>query len=191
MLARPKSISRCCGSPSEAAFANSNRSELAELFFSESTPEATSAVFHALSEDNLFFKRNGLRFVPRTADQVTTEQTRRTRQREREEVRDHLTHAVKRLVHERVEIASDLEPVVDRIQSWMRHKTGDEIQGILEHIVGAAHARDAAYEILVRSGRISDDADRFLVIAGIEESFSAAQLKAAAGLIPAVHTGRA
>jgi len=164
--------------------------ELAELFFSESTPEATSAVFHALSEDNLFFKRNGLRFVPRTADQVTTEQTRRTRQREREEVRDHLTLAVKRLVHERVEIASDLEPVVDRIQSWMRHKTGDEIQGILESLTGVAHARDAAYDILVRSGRISNDDDRFLVMAGIEESFSSGHLNAAAGLVPPALSGR-
>ena len=164
--------------------------ELAELFFSESTPEATSAVFHALSEDNLFFKRNGLRFVPRTADQVTTEQTRRTRQREREEVRDHLTHAVKRLVHERVEIASDLEPVVDRIQSWMRHKTGDEIQGILENLTGVAQARDAAYDILVRSGRISNDDDRFLVMAGIEESFGAGHLNAAAGLVPPALSGR-
>ena len=164
--------------------------ELAELFFSESTPEATSAVFHALSEDNLFFKRNGLRFVPRTADQVTTEQTRRTRQREREDVREHLTLAVKRLVHERVEIASDLEPVVDRIQSWMRHKTGDEIQGILESLTGAAYARDAAYDILVRSGRISNDDDRFLVMAGIEESFGAGHLNAAAGLVPPALSGR-
>src|SRR5678816_4066935 len=68
--------------------------ELAELFFSESTPEVASAVFHALSQDCLFFKRNGLRFVPRTADQVATEQTRRIRQRQREEQRDHLTDAI-------------------------------------------------------------------------------------------------
>src|SRR6185295_14981559 len=71
--------------------------ELAELFFSESTPEVASAVFHALSQDNLFFRRNGLRFVPKTADQVATEQTRRTRQRQREEIRGQLTEAVKRL----------------------------------------------------------------------------------------------
>ena len=37
----------------------------------------------------------------------------------------------------RAEITPDLEPVVDRIQSWMRHKTGDEIQGILENLAGA------------------------------------------------------
>jgi exoribonuclease-2 len=163
--------------------------ELAELFFSESTPEVTSAVFHALSEDNLFFKRNGLRFVPKTADQVATEQTRRTRQRQREEMRDRLTEAVKRLVHERAEIAPDLEPVVDRIQAWMRHKTGDEVETILELIVGSGHARDAGYEILARSGRIPKEADRFLVIAGIEESFGAAQLQAAEGLSPAIHSG--
>ena len=71
----------------------------------------------------------------------------------------------------------------------MRHKTGDEVESILEHIVGSGHARDAAYEILARSGRIPKEADRFLVIAGIEESFGAAQLQAAEGLSPAIHSG--
>ena len=61
--------------------------ELAELFFAENTPEATSAVFHALSEDNLFFKRKGSQFLARSADQVSTELTRRQRQRDREEFR--------------------------------------------------------------------------------------------------------
>jgi exoribonuclease-2 len=164
--------------------------ELAELFFSESTPEVASAVFHALSEDNLFFKRNGLRFVPKTADQVATEQTRRTRQRQREEMRDHLTNAVKRLVNERAEVTPDLEPVVDRIQAWMRHKTGDEVESILEHVAGSGRARDAGFEILARAGRIPENADRFLVIAGIEESFGPAQIQAAGGLTPAVHTGK-
>src|SRR5688572_6380665 len=107
-----------------------NATELAELFFSESTPDATSAVFHALSQDTVFFKRNGLNFVPRTADQVATEQTRRTRQREREESRERLADAMKRLVRERGPIPPDLAPVIDRIQSWMRHKTGDEVGAI-------------------------------------------------------------
>jgi exoribonuclease-2 len=160
--------------------------ELAELFFSESTPEVASAVFHALSKDTLFFKRNGLRFVPKTADQVATEQTRRTRQRQREEQRDHLTESVKRLM--RGEVKPNLEPVVDRISSWMRHKTGDEVEVILEQVAGAARARDAAYEMLVRYGRIAADADRFLVIAGIDDRFSPAQIDAAAALAPAVHT---
>jgi exoribonuclease II len=163
--------------------------ELAELFFSESTPEATSAVFHALSQDNVFFKRNGLHFVPRTADQVASEQTRRTRQRHREEQHDRLAEAVRRLVRDRGEISSELDPVIDRIQSWMRYRTGDDVEGILEQIVGATHARDAAYDILVRAGRVPQRADRFLVIAGIEEAFGPAQIEAAALLPPAVHSG--
>jgi exoribonuclease-2 len=164
--------------------------ELAELFFSESTPEAASAVFHALSQDSVYFKRNGLHFVPRTADQVASEQTRRTRQRFREEQRDRLTEAIKRLVRERGEIPSGLDPVIDRIQSWMRYRTGDDVQGILEQIAGAAHARDAAYDILARARRLPHNADRFLVIAGIEASFSPVQLETAAQLLPAVHTSQ-
>jgi exoribonuclease-2 len=163
--------------------------ELAELFFSESTPEAASAVFHALSQDSLFFKRNGLRFVPKTADQVAMEQTRRTRQRQREEMRGQMADAVRRLVQSKVEITADLEPVVDRIHSWMRYKTGDGVEAILEDIVGPSHARDAAYEILRRSGRISPEADRFLITAGIEERFNPAVLEAAAERMPVAHTG--
>jgi exoribonuclease II len=162
--------------------------ELAELFFSESTPEATSAVFHALSQDSLFFRRNGLRFVPKTADQVATEQTRRIRQRQREELREQMTDAVRRLVRSKTEITPDFEPVVDRIQSWMRNRTADSIEAIMEDVVGPMQARDAGYDILLRSGRISPDADRFLVTAGIEEHFSAVVTQAAAARTPVVHS---
>src|SRR5436190_21805054 len=62
--------------------------ELAELFFAENSPEAASAVFRALSEDNLFFKRKGAQFLAKTEEQVSTELTRRQRQREREQSRE-------------------------------------------------------------------------------------------------------
>src|SRR5205085_10717956 len=47
--------------------------ELAHLFFSETSPEAVSAVFRTLLSDTLFFRRKGLQFMPRTVDQVGTE----------------------------------------------------------------------------------------------------------------------
>src|SRR5215510_13355497 len=75
--------------------------ELAELFFAENTPEATSAVFRALSEDNLFFKRKGAQFLARTAEQVTTELTRRQRQREREEFRERAASLITQLVRQK------------------------------------------------------------------------------------------
>jgi exoribonuclease II len=162
--------------------------ELSELFFSESTPEAASAVFHALNADTLFFKRNGLRFAPRSAEQVAAEQTRRVRQREREETRDRLSTAVHRLLKGKGEIPEDMEPVIDRIQGWMRHRNGDDVGAILEQVTGASHARDAAYEILLRAGRIDPLADRFLTIAGVAETFPRATLEAAGALAAASHT---
>jgi exoribonuclease-2 len=157
--------------------------ELAQLFFSEAAPDATSAIFHSLSEDTLFFKRSGLRFSPRTTEQVMAEQTRRVRQREREDLREKLTAVVHRLLRGKSEITADMEPVLDRIQAWMRHRTGDEVGTILEQAAGASHARDAAYEILLRAHRIDAVADRFLTIAGVEQAFP----EAAAALPPATH----
>jgi len=161
--------------------------ELSQLFFSESTAEAASAVFHALSEDSLFFKRNGLRFAPRSVEQVTAEQTRRIRQREREENRERLAGAVHRLLKGKGDIPADMEPVIDRIQGWMRHRTGDEVGSLLEQAAGASNAREAAYEILLRAGRIDPSADRFLTIAGVCETFPRPQQEAAETLVPAVH----
>src|SRR5262249_7216531 len=71
--------------------------ELAELFFAESSPEAASAVFRALSEDNVFFKRKGSQFLARSAEQVSTELTRRQRQREREEFRERVSRTMTQL----------------------------------------------------------------------------------------------
>jgi exoribonuclease-2 len=70
----------------------------------------------------------------------------------------------------------------------MRYRTGDDVEGILEQIAGATRARHAAYDILARAGRLPQNADRFLVIAGIDESFGPAQVGAAALLSPFVHT---
>ena len=61
--------------------------ELAELFFAEISPEAASAVFRALSEDSLFFKRKGSLFQAKTEEQVTAELTRRHREQERKDFR--------------------------------------------------------------------------------------------------------
>jgi exoribonuclease-2 len=152
--------------------------ELSEVFFSESTPEAASAMFHALSRDALFFKRSGLRFLPKTAEQVAAEQTRRVRQREREESREKLTSAVQRLVRGEPP-GEDLQPAVDRIQSWMRHKNGDEVGELLEQVAAPLTAREAAYEVLLRAGRVDPSADRFLTVAGIEPALPPAVVQAA------------
>jgi len=164
-----------------------NPSELAELFFAETTPETESAVFRALSEDNLFFKRKGAQFLPKTEEQVLSERTRRQRQRAREEFREHVVKVLEQLLKKNTDIPEESGVILDRIQNWLRFKTGDEIGLILEEIAGAAKARDAAYDILLRAGRVDPTLDRFLVTAGIDPHFSPTLIEAAAQLTPYTH----
>jgi exoribonuclease II len=162
--------------------------ELAELFFGENGPEASSAVFKALSADSLFFRRRGAQFMPKTEEQVSTEVTRRHREREREEHREQLTHLIEKLLHGKDNsVPAGAAPIIDRIQHWLRHKTGDEVSTILENIAGASRVRDAAYEILARTGRVDPSVDRFLVMAGLREDFPPELITAAEQLTPWVH----
>jgi len=159
--------------------------ELAELFFADNSPEAASAVFRALSEDNLFFKRKGSQFLARSAEQVSAELTRRQRQREREEFRQRAAGIITSLLKQKNgAIPGDADPILDRIQNWLRYRTGDEVGTILEEIAGATKARDAAYEVLARAGKIDPSLDRFLVTAGVEVEFSPQLLEATAQLEP-------
>jgi exoribonuclease-2 len=164
--------------------------ELADLFFSEASPEAASAVFRALSEDTLFFKRNGTRFLPKTSVQVTTEQTRRNREREREDAREKLTRAISQLISSpSIEITAELELVLDRLQHWLRHRNNDEAGTLLERSVGQNRARDVAYDILYRAGKVDPGQDRFLVTAGLDaDHFPPAVLESVEAIHPGQHS---
>ena len=159
--------------------------ELAEMFFAENSPETASAVFRALSEDTLFFKRKGAQFLPKTGEQVSTELTRRQRQREREESRGRIVSLVADLLKKKdAAITADAAPILDRIQNWLKFRTGDDVGAILEEMAGPARARDAAYDILLRAGRVDPSLDRFIVISGINPHFPPPVLEATNQLVP-------
>jgi exoribonuclease-2 len=161
--------------------------ELAEMFFAEGSPENASAMFRALSEDSLFFKRKGSQFLPKTEEQVSTERTRRQRERERGESRDRISGAIGQLVRKKeAAITPEMEPILDRIQNWLKYRTGDEVGTILEEVAGVSKAPDAAYDILLRAGRIDPSLDRFLVISGIDPHFPQPLLDTAQQLPPFV-----
>src|SRR5262249_58536924 len=129
-------------------------SELAGLVFSETTSEAASAVFRALFEDTLFFKRKGTHFVPRSHEQVETEMHRRQRERDHEEFRKHAQTLITDLIRKKTsDIPADASAIIDRIQTWLRLQNRDEVGEILQDVAGAAKARDVAYDILVGAGR--------------------------------------
>ncbi len=153
--------------------------DLAELFFGDQSPESISAIFRAVSQDSLFFKRKGAGFIAKTDDQVSTERVRRQRESERKAFRDHAARLISAMLKRNSPFTPEMLPIIDRIQNWMKHRTGDEVGNILEELAGAAKARDAAYDILLRAGRIDANADRFLAVFGIEEHFSKPVLEAA------------
>ncbi len=162
--------------------------ELATLFFSESSPEAVSAIFRSLSEDSLYFRRKGTQFLPRTADQVGTERTRRGRELEHQKARETLAESLNQLLHGKaIDVTPDVAALLDRIQNWMRQSNGDPAGALLEELAGPAHAQEAAYNILRRAGRVDPRQDRFLVMAGIDEAFPEAVESAARLLLPHQH----
>ena len=58
----------------------------------------------------------------------------------------------------------------------------------MEEIAGPVKARDAAYDILVRAGKIDPQADRFLAMAGIDGCFPPNVLDASRKVAPHVHS---
>ena len=162
--------------------------ELAELFFAEISPEAASAVFRALSENSLFFKRKGSLFQAKTEEQVTAELTRRHREQERKDFREHASNVITQLLKKNHAPPADAAAIIDRIHNWLRYRTGDEVGTLLEEIAGPAKARDAAYEILLGARKIDAAVDRFLVMAGIETDFPAQLKGAAEEVAPHIHT---
>ena len=158
--------------------------ELAELFFAENTPEAASAVFRALSEDSLFFKRKGVQFLARTADQVSTELTRRQRQRDTRSFANERTPSLPSWSNAN---RPPFRPRPNR--SSTAFKTGCDTRPAMKpgSFSKKSPARQGAGCRLRHSGarrRIDPSLDRFLVIAGVETEFSPALLEAAGHLEP-------
>src|SRR5262249_10481730 len=138
-------------------------------------------------KDNLFFKRKGAQFLPRSVEQISTEITRRQRQQEHEKFREHATKLFEELLKRDAAIPVDAGFVIERLQNWLRYRTGDEIGTLLGERVGAARARDAAYDILLKAGRLDPSIDRFLVTAGIDPAFSPQLIEAAAEIRTYAH----
>ncbi|HEX4998831.1 MAG TPA: RNB domain-containing ribonuclease, partial [Terriglobia bacterium] len=79
---------------------------------------------------------------------------------------------------------------LDRIHSWLLGRGEVEAGAVLERAAGPMKARDTAYEILVRTGRIASEADRFLVTAGIEARFPPTVAEAAERVAPFAGSAR-
>lgn len=163
--------------------------ELAEAYFGRTSPEAESAIFRKLAHEPLFFKRKGTEFQPRSVRQVASERLRVAHEQEDERFRKHVTDLLGQALEGGEPDDADWEELLGRLEKWLRHRERDEIGTILEKIVGESRARDIAYDLLARAGRVGASEDRFLVIRGVSTTFPAETRDACDGLNPYSNEG--
>ena len=168
--------------------------DLADLYFGcEITPEHLTAIWRAIAEDRLHFKRRCQDWEPRTAAQIEDLKT----QREREHARitaqilakDWLQKIAKMPVpiypnlsldqgdtFHVVEVPDEIVPFMERLEAWLRGDTDRDVDELANR-TGAAvklNPRELVFEILQKTGRLPIDADRDVIVGGLKPEFSAA-----------------
>jgi exoribonuclease-2 len=160
-------------------------SDFAAAYFGEASPESTSAMFHVLTTGGLFFKRNGLRFQPRSRRQVESERLRIAREQEHEQIRRGISRLLRQAIQNGPPVNEpDWQSVSERLEVWLRKRQANEVGALLEELLGEARARETAYDLLVKSGRIHPSEDRFLLAHGISQTFPREVLEAVQRLTP-------
>ena len=159
--------------------------ELSESYFGHSSPESQSAVFRKLTEGGLFFKRNGTRFQPRPRLHVDSQRLRIAREQEKDDFRKRVSEILHGAIQTGPPTEGDeWEPISERLEIWLRRRERDEIGSILEELVGETRAKEIAYDLLAKSGRIQPEEDRFLVMHGIPTIFPLEVVKASNQIDP-------
>lgn len=160
--------------------------ELAAAYFSEVTSLRLSALFRALQEDNLFFRRKNASFTPRSAESIEELRHQLARRMEREAFRDSAVAWMRQVLSSegRVEVPEAFDELLSRAHDFLMRRPVGEIPQLLGRATQQLTGREAAFQLLVKTGRLSPDADPLLVIAGIEEQFRPRVLQAAEEILP-------
>jgi exoribonuclease-2 len=160
--------------------------ELTELYFGEYASVSASALFRVIAGDNFYFKRHGNRFSPKTPDTVREQLDRVERQRQKRLFAERAVEWIRAVVSGdgSFEVPTDLEELVNRTEAFLLKKQVSEITNLLSKVSEDLSPREVAFELLLRTGRLSETADPLLVIAGIEEHHRPDVIEAAAAVLP-------
>ena len=155
--------------------------DAAREYFGESGPVERSAVARALAADPVHFKRRGVAFSVRAAEEVAEIRTLRLRRAEKAARRQQVVEWLDALLKGK---ASAAVPVPEFAEDFVR-QTGDfllaghnaEAVGILGEARKSMNALEVALEVLKRTGRLPAGADPFLLVNGVHAGFSTAVLE--------------
>lgn len=148
--------------------------QLAEAYFGESTPIQNCSLFLALINNTSHFKRKGINFIPRTAEQVEEQIQVEKRKREKEELKEKLLPWLEESVKQKVidEVPEEFQNILNQLEIFLYNRKQNEATRLLSQVIGDQSLKLAIYNLLKACGKIDESADKFLILAGINEKFS-------------------
>lgn len=160
--------------------------ELTRSYFGQADAIRQSALFRALMDDSLRFKRHGIRFTPRTRQHVADQITATRRRQEKEAFRQQALEWIRAVLT--TDGTCDVPPamagLLQQTEDFLLRQKTNEATALLRQAHEDLTAKEAAFELLIKTGRLDAQADPLLVIAGIEERFPRRVLEQAEQLVP-------
>ncbi len=160
--------------------------ELAERYFGEPGSVERSAIFRAVLGDSVRFKVRGTTITARSRDQVEDRLTAIRAREERLAQRAAAVEWIREAIRSgdgTAEAPADMQWLIDRIEAFVRGRE-DEVGEWLAEASKKRAPRQLGFDLLVRVGRLSPDADQRLVMAGVREEFPERVMEELAALEP-------
>lgn len=161
---------------------------LADLYFGQTTPVHQSALWRALAEDRRHFRRRDARWVARTAEQIAAQQAQQQREEERAAFAARREAWLREVLHAdgRVPVPEEMEPVLDQVATFLRQRGPGGLGPLLASLSPDRSAPEVAFDILLATGRLPEDADPDVLLAGLEAEFPPEVMAEVAALTPFV-----
>jgi exoribonuclease II len=155
--------------------------ELAELFFGQRSASATSVMLEALLQDQLYFVRRHMEFVPRSAEQAERLRIQHEKVRLRSESSQRIRSVLRGVIEDGLKPAQEeAEPLAVELRRFLENPftRSRDLSALIESALPDIPPAEAAYEILERIGA-APPGSRFALIGGVRTSFAAAALEEA------------
>ena len=158
--------------------------DLAETYFGEFTAIQSCSLFLKVCSDTIHFKRKGISFVPRTKEQIEEQKIAEQRKREKEELKAKILPWLKESVNkEKIsEIPDEFQPLLNQLEIFLYNRKQNEATRYLSQVIGDSSLKSAIFNLLTACGKIDEKADKFLILAGINEVFSQRVVEYSEGL---------
>lgn len=153
---------------------NFDPDDLARGYFGEADSAQISALFRAVLADPVHFKIRGRVITPLDPDQVATRMRTIRKREERRALKEKALRWVEGLLAAPAgeqQVPPELEGFVERVDHFLLRGEADDVARWLEEADAGRAAREVAFDILVRIGRLPQDADPRLVFAGVRIAF--------------------